>query len=108
MSNKQGEIRFQKKTKEDKLVQKQKKDEDKVKKQSRLQEMSHRNKLKKDQKKRVMYLNIIQTAILVVVIFTEILSIYGYISKVYSIIGVIILCISCIVIMKKIRKTLQL
>ncbi len=108
MSDKQDEIRFQKKTKEDKRIQKQKKDDGKLIRQSRMKEVSERNKLQKEQKKRVMYLNIIQTAILVIVICTEILSVYGYVPKVYSIIGLIILCISCIIIMKKIRKTLKL
>ncbi|WMJ88084.1 hypothetical protein [Anaerocolumna sp. MB42-C2] len=108
MGNKQDEVKFLKKTREDKVIQKQRKDDDKLKRQSRMKEMFQRNKLKKEQKKHIIYLNIIQTGILVVVIYTEILSFYGYVSKVYSIIGLFILCISCIVIMKKIKKKLQL
>lgn len=102
-----GEIRYEKIRKDYKTFQQQKRDECSGKK-SWMRKISDGNELKSEQKKCIMKLNILQTVLLVIVLLTEVLSIYGYISEVFSIIGLMILCAGCVIIMKKIKKTLQL
>lgn len=110
MSEGKDEIRIERKTKAEMQALKQKKLEikaDKAVKVTKAQPRSPKEKMPSDQKSRIVALNIVQIVILAFAILVEVLSLNEVIPKEFSLVGLLVLTISCVLIMKKINKIMK-
>lgn len=107
MSEVEDEIRLERKSKDEMNGIKQKKLEAQAEKLAKGKGKSYKRKLQPEQKSRIIVLNIVQLVILVFAILVEVLTIYDYIPQVFSIIGLAVLSVSCVLIMKKINRIIS-